>query len=143
MKTRRFVSTTLAALAGVGLMGSLAACNQVASAEVGACTNTSDLQGQITEIPTVDCTEEHDAQVVGKFDMPDGEFPGDEGVSAAAEEDCRAAFESFVGISYDESTLQMRFIGPSEQTWDQANDREVICFAIGEPTTESWEGAAI
>lgn len=140
----RLVSTTLAALAGVGLMGSLAACNQVATAEVGACTNTSDLQGEITDIPTVDCSEEHDAQVIGKFDLDDGDFPGEDAIATAAEEGCREQFESFIGISYDESSLLMNFIGPNQSTWEQANDREVICFAISEsPATGSWEGAAI
>lgn len=143
MKTR-IIRTSFVALAGLGLIGSLAACNQqVATAEVGECVNSDDLMGEITEIPTVDCSEEHDSQVIGKFDIEDGDFPGQEGISAAAEEGCREAFESFVGISFDESSLQMTYVGPSQDTWDQANDREVICFAVGESTTESWEDAAI
>lgn len=140
----RLVSTTLAALAGVGLMGSLAACNQVATAEVGACVNMDDLGGEITDIPTVDCSEDHDGQVVGKFDLDDGDYPGDDAIVAEAEEQCRVLFEEFVGISYDESSLLMRYVPPSQSTWEQANDREVICFAISEtPATGSWEGAAI
>lgn len=84
MKTR-LASTVLAAIAGVGLIGSIAACNQsVATVDVGACLNSSDLEGDITDLPTVDCTESHDAQVVGKFDMEDGDFPGNDAVQAAA-----------------------------------------------------------
>ena len=143
MKTR-LIPTMLAAIAGVGLVSSIAACNQsVATVDVGACINSSDLSGEITDIPTVDCTEDHDAQVVGKFDMEDGDFPGDDGVSSAAEEQCPGLFEDFVGISYEESSLSMSYVGPSEDTWNQADDREIICFAVGDSTTESWEGAAI
>jgi len=141
----RLLSTTFAAIAGVGLISSIAACNQtVATVDVGSCANTSDLTGEITDIPTIECTESHDAQVVGKFDLDDGDFPGDEGIASAAEEGCRGQFETFIGISFDESSLSMNYIGPSEDTWNEADDREVICFAISsEPATESWEGAAI
>jgi hypothetical protein len=143
---RRLISTSFAALAGVGLLGSLAACSSVATVETGTCLNTSDLQGQIEEFNELDCTEEHDAQVVGKFELEDGDFPGDETITAEAEEQCAATFEEYVGISYDESSLSLNFIGPTEQTWDQASDREVICIAFtsdGSTVTESWEGAAV
>lgn len=147
MKTR-LIKTTLAALAGVGLIGSIAACGQqVATAEVGACIVTADLPSDMTEIPTVDCTEEHDAQVVGKFDVEeDGDYPGEDALTAEAEERCAAAFEEYVGIAFEESSLKMSYVYPSEETWNQANDREVLCFAQtadGSTVTESWEGAAI
>lgn len=141
----RLISTTLAALAGVGLISSIAACGgQVATAEVGDCVVTADIPDDVTEIPTVDCGEAHDAQVVGKFDLDDGDYPGDDAVTTAAEEGCVTEFESFVGIAAADSSLQISYVYPTEQTWDQANDREVICFAISaEDATESWEGAGI
>jgi hypothetical protein len=143
----RLIKTTLAALAGVGLIGSIAACGQqVATAEVGACIVTADLPSDMTDIPTVECTEEHDAQVVGKFDVDDGDYPGDDALTAEADERCAAAFEEFVGIAYADSSLDISYVYPSEDTWTQANDREILCFAAtadGSTVTESWEGAAI
>ena len=142
----RLISTTLAALAGVGLISSIAACGgQVATAEVGDCIVTSELgTDEITEIPTVDCTEAHDAQVVGKFDLEDGDFPGDDAIATAAEEGCATEFESFIGAAYADSSLEISYISPTEETWDQADDREVICFAVSaEDATESWEGSGI
>lgn len=141
----RLVSTTLAALAGIGLISSIAACGgQVASAEVGDCVVTEDIPDEVTEIPTVDCGEAHDAQVVGKFDLDDGDFPGLDAVQAAAEEGCVTEFESFVGVTYADSSLNVSYVYPTEQTWDQADDREVLCFAVSaEDATESWEGSGI
>lgn len=141
----RLISTTLAALAGVGLISSIAACGgQVATAEVGDCVVTADIPDDVTEIPTVDCSEAHDAQVVGKFDLDDGDFPGTDAVQSAAEEGCMSEFESFIGAAYADSSLEVSYVYPTEQTWDQANDREVICFAISaEDATESWEGSGI
>lgn len=144
----RLISTTLAAIAGVGLIGSIAACSQqVATVDVGACAQSADLQGDITDIPTVDCTEEHDAQFVGKFDLDDGDFPGEDAIRTAAEEGCTSAFEEFVGIAYSDSTLpvDLNYIAPTQETWDSANDREVLCVIYtndGSTVTESWEGAA-
>lgn len=115
----------------------------VATAEVGDCVNTADMSGSVSEIPVVDCTEEHDSQVVGKFALEDGDFPGDDAISAEAEAGCLDLFAEFIGITYEESSLSMNYLGPSEETW-AVGDREVICFAISsEPVTESWEDAAI
>lgn len=147
MKTGRIVRTTLAIVGAVGVSASLAACgSQVATAEVGDCVNTSDFEGEVTEIPTVECSEEHDAQVFHLFDMEDGDFPGDDAISTAAEEQCLPAFEEFVDTGYQESSLDINFIGPSQDTWDQADDREVICILYtmdGSTSTESFEGSGL
>ncbi|WP_165962964.1 septum formation family protein [Occultella glacieicola] len=146
--SRRIVRTALALVGAAGLAASLAACgSQVATAEVGACSNLEDLSGELTEIPTVDCGEAHDAQFVHSFDIDqDGDFPGDDAIATAAQEGCLSGFESFIGLSYEESTLELDWIAPNESTWDQANDREVLCIAFltdGSTVTESWEGAAV
>ena len=146
----RLISTTLAAMAGVGLIASIGACGalgggQVATAEVGDCIVTAEMgEDEITEIPTVDCSEAHDAQVVGKFDLEDGDFPGTDAIETAAEEGCVTQFESFIGTPATDSSLTVSYIFPTEDTWNQADDREVLCFAVSaEDATESWEGAAI
>lgn len=141
----RLISTTLAALAGVGLISSIAACGgQVATAEVGECIVTSEIPDNVTEIPTVDCTEAHDAQVVGKFDLEDGDYPGEDAIVTAADEGCMEEFESFIGAAYADSSLELSRIYPTEETWNQADDREVLCIAVSaEDATESWESSGI
>ena len=147
MNTARISRAALAVVGAVGVTASIAACGgQVASADVGTCVNSSDFEGEVTEIPEVDCSEEHDAQVFFKFDMDDGDFPGNDAIQTAAGEQCVPAFEDFVGTGYQESSLDINFIGPSEETWDQADDREVICFLYtmdGSTSTESFEGSGL
>lgn len=146
--SRRIVRTTLALVGAAGLAASLSACgSQVATVDAGACSNVSDLEGELTEIPTVDCGEAHDAQFIHVFDIDqDGDFPGADAINAAAQEGCLAGFEDFIGLSYEESVLELQWIPPNEDTWGPANDRQVLCVAFltdGTTTTESWEGAAI
>ena len=148
MNTARIARATLAVVGAVGVSASIAACGgQVATAEVGTCVNSADLSGdEITEIPEVDCADEHDGQVFFKFDMDDGDYPGTDAVSTAAQEQCIPAFGDFVGTEYEESSLDIRYIGPSQDTWDQADDREVICFVVtmdGSTSTESFEGSGL
>lgn len=119
----------------------------VPTAEVGSCINLMDVltvEG-VSDIPTVDCSEEHDAQVFAVVDLPDGEFPGDEAVTSSITSECEAAFEGFVGTPPDESALAFDGLGPSEATW-AVGDRSVICLAFYEDlttVTESFENSGL
>lgn len=147
MPTRRPFRPVLAGAAGLGLLVSLSACSQeLASADVGDCMDSSSLEGAVVDLPTVACDEAHDAQVVGTFDLEGAAFPGEEEVGREATERCAAEFEQFVGIAVDRSTLTLKFLGPNAQTWEADNGRQVICFALtsdGSTVTESWEGAEL
>lgn len=142
MNTRTVSRAALAIVGAVGVSASLVACGQVASVDVGSCVNSSDLSGEITDIPTVDCSDEHDGQVFHTFDLDDGDFPGQDDVDAQAEDGCISGFEDFVGTSFEDSSLAVKYITPSEDTWNDANDREIICAAFtsdGSTVTESFE----
>lgn len=120
-------------------------CAQEApTADVGECLQMESLTGEVTEIPTVDCAEEHDGQVVSAFDMPGEDYPSDEEWTAEIEERCLSGFEEFVGIAYAESALSVRDLSPTEDSWE-AGDRQVLCIAFteAEPATESFEGSEI
>lgn len=99
---------------------------------------------EITDVPAVPCADAHDNEVYYLFDLPDGEYPGDEAVSTGADDGCAAQFESFAGIAYDSSTLDWFTITPTEETWNNVSDREVIC-SIYDPagkTSGSLAGSA-
>jgi len=119
----------------------------VPTAEVGACINAVDLLGGdgVSEIPTVECTEEHDTQVFAVVELPDGEYPGDDALATLVLDECGAAFEGFVGVPPAESTLEFDGLSPSEDTW-AVGDREIICLAFYpdlSTTTESFEGSEL
>lgn len=114
--------------------------------QVGDCFNTADIS-TVDKVEVVDCEVPHVYEVFGLSDY-EGEgdaFPGEDGLSAAADEACRPAFEDYVGITYDESTdWNGTFVNPSEETWAEG-DREIICVLHTRDKTEvagSAEGTA-
>jgi hypothetical protein len=99
-----------------------------------------------SEIETVSCDQPHDSEVYTVFDLPDGDFPGDEEVVAAADERCAGDFESFVGNSYDNSVLDIEYFFPSEESWSFDGDREVACMVYhleGEQLTGSAKASGL
>ncbi len=142
--TRRLI----AALTFTGLAVSLSGCGALGgapTAEVGECLNMENLQeAEVDEIPTVECGEEHDGQVVHTFDMPDGDYPSDEEWQTAIEQGCIEGFEDYVGSSYDDSTIALRDLSPTAESWD-AGDRAVLCIGYLEDSTstESFRGSKV
>ncbi len=115
--------------------------------EVGDCFNTADIS-TVDKVEVVDCEVPHVYEVFGLTDYEGGEgdaFPGEDALSAAADEACRPAFEAYVGITYDESTdWHGTFINPSAETWAEG-DREIVCVLHTRDETEvtgSAEGTA-
>jgi len=111
----------------------------VFSLEVGDCMSSADLTGTITAVDVLPCTQPHAAEVFFEFDLEGTVFPDEDTILAAVEAQCVPAFAEFVGTEYFESTLDLRWILPTEETWDQADDRLVQCFIL--QPDESGEGA--
>jgi hypothetical protein len=114
-------------LAALVAVATVACSKEVATADVGDCFEQPDDIGAIGEFDTVDCDEAHFGEVYDKFDLEGDDFPGTEAVSQQAQEGCLASFEEYVGIPYEESIYQILPISPTEETWNEADDREVIC----------------
>ena len=96
----------------------------------------------VPESAVVDCSTPHYAEAYAQFDLPEGDFPGEEAVTTAAEEGCDTEFETFVGMPYQESVLEVFYYYPTEEVW--AFDRSVVCILIdpsGEPVTGTLQGA--
>jgi hypothetical protein len=94
------------------------------------------------------CQESHDAEVVGVVVHPaddEADFPGDDAVFDHAEEPCIEAFEEWVGVPFEESTLDLYFIIPNEEGWD-FGQRTIRCVTIpidGQPLEGSVRGTGI
>jgi hypothetical protein len=141
---RKGLALALLVLAGGTLVGCGLLDEEVPTAEVGECVN-NDLNGIVEEFEVVDCNESHTGELFFKFELPDGDFPGQEAIDEAITEQCQGQeFEDFVGTPYNDSEIFVAALPPSEQTWNEADDREVLCFAVtqdGSPLTESVEGS--
>lgn len=117
----------------------------VFSFEVGDCF--SDAGGDTVEsLPLISCDEEHDVEVYALYDLPDGDFPGDDAVVEAASEGCLERFDAYVGIAYADSVYDINTIFPTENTWNNLFDREIVCLLVridGQPNIGSAEGSGI
>jgi hypothetical protein len=124
----------------------VAACGggSVFTLEVGTCFDDTD-ETEVSSVPEVDCSEPHDNEVFAVFDYTDADtFPGTAEMNDAAQELCIAEFEAYVGLSYQESALEVFPITPTQGSWD-SGDREVICALYNldlSKLTGSMAGAA-
>ncbi len=129
------------ALAGCSLIGNIAGGNDtptttdegtttdVFTIAVGDCLNDAAVEGEVSEVLTIDCAEEHDSEAYASIIMDDGDFPGDTAVDDQAVSGCKAEFSTFVGIDYDSSVYDFSYYYPTEESWGQG-DREILCLIV-------------
>ena len=134
-------------MGGEGVVEGDGESTDVFSLAVGDCLNDLDASGEVSAVPKVDCSEPHDSEIYKSVIMSDGDFPGEEAISAASEEGCLAEFETFVGAPYETSLVDFNYYQPTESTW-ASGDREILCIAMeydteGNPvkTTGSLQGS--
>jgi hypothetical protein len=93
---------------------------------VGDCLTM--VQGtEVDAVPVVPCSEPHSDEVFFDFTLDDGDFPGDEAIATAAQDGCLAEFDTFVGMPYDSSTLDIGWYVPTADSWDLRDDRVMSC----------------
>jgi hypothetical protein len=88
------------------------------------------------------CEEQHLMEVIGIPALDYAEtapFPVEADLDRQSDELCRTAFEGYVGIDFDDSTLDATYYPPSEGTWT-IGDRLVVCTVVASeiaPFTQS------
>ncbi|MDJ0334588.1 septum formation family protein [Salinibacterium sp. G-O1] len=97
--------------------------------QVGDCLNDGDVTGEVSEVKVIDCDAEHDSEAYKSIKMTDDEFPGETAVDDMAISECKSAFSAFVGIDYDDSSLDFSYYYPTESSWAQG-DREILCLVV-------------
>ena len=100
------------------------------SMQVGDCFNDDpnlDMTAEVFGVDGIPCNEPHDNEVYAIFNTTLTEFPGDDQIGILAEDECIARFEAFVGRDYMSSQLDVLPIYPTRESWEQVNDREIIC----------------
>ncbi|BDI22593.1 DUF4190 domain-containing protein [Herbiconiux sp. L3-i23] len=96
--------------------------------QIGDCLNEASAD-VVSSVEAVDCAAPHDYEVFTEFQVPGDAFPGIDEVDLAASDGCYAAFPAFVGLSYEESTLDYSYFAPTEESW-AGGDRLVSCLII-------------
>jgi len=115
---------------------------------VGTCFDAADAAlgaTEVAQVPIVDCAEPHDNEVYAAFDMTATEFPGFETAEQLAFNECVARFDTFVGVTWEDSELDFTYLYPTDNSWSRG-DREIVCAIHridGQKSTGSLEGAGI
>lgn len=125
--------------------GSVVGSGDVSSADVavGDCLIdplAGEDEGEVDDIRAVPCTEPHDLEVYALGTLPDGEYPADEELDTEAGDVCVTNFDAYVGTAYEDSRLDLGFITPSAEAWDDG-DRGVSCFLFELDGTQRSETA--
>ena len=134
-------------VAGLGLVGmgyaGIAGQDGTTRSEDGAITEEGELgafrirlgdciegalDGPVESVQGVPCDSPHLLETYHAFNLPDGDYPGDESVGNMADDGCYGAFEPFVGLSYEESIYGFSTLTPTRESWDGVDDREVLCL---------------
>ena len=140
--TRGHMKLRIALLLALGLI--TAACSgNVFDLEVGQCFNDPDSFDEVANVDIVECSEPHDNEVYHVFDLADGDYPGLSAVETDAADGCLSAFEPFVQRDYQTSELDIRYLYPTPDTWDNG-DREIVCALFdlsGNQMTGSAQGS--
>jgi Septum formation len=108
---------------------------------VGDCLS-EEVTGDVTEVPIVPCDQPHQSEVYFIYTIEEDAFPGRDGLDAIIEEQCLPQFESFVGVPYLQSEIEVTTLEPTDESWD-LGDRELVCMVQDPagPVTASLEGA--
>jgi len=96
--------------------------------EVGTCFDTPAKTSAISEVPTIDCAEAHDAEIIWKGPSS---VTGDyrrEAIEAAATEKCGVALVEYVGANWIDLDLKAGYFYPDATAWGN-DQRTILCYA--------------
>ena len=115
--------------------------------QAGDCFNDPEegSSTQVTELQAVPCDEPHDNEVFHVFDLDDGDFPGADEAKELGLAGCEPELEAYIGATAEEAGLAIVPVTPTEESWNNRDDRTVICAlykADGSELTGSLEGDA-
>lgn len=112
--------------------------------EVGTCLMdlSTPLGQDLTEIPSIACSEPHESEVFAEVTLEGDTFPGVDSITETAIGACLGEFADFVGLDHAASILDFAYYYPTPSSW-AVGDRSVFCvvFEPGVLTTGTLEQA--
>jgi hypothetical protein len=116
--------------------------------EVGDCfVAPTEVKAELSNLGRVPCAVPHQLELYAleKYQGQNGsdDYPGNDVLETFAKGVCAQAFTGYVGIAYPDSSLWLTDLLPSARSWQQSNDRSVLCFVTttGDPLTASVKGS--
>jgi hypothetical protein len=108
----------------------------VFSLRVGDCvqppTELGDAERpELERVTAVPCSEPHTHEVFARplFTATDA-YPGPNQLRAFADGACLSEFEGYVGVPYEDSALRFSYLLPSLRSWNEGDDRTVVCLLV-------------
>jgi hypothetical protein len=132
----------------VAVSSALAGCGGKSAfdLQVGDCFDDPESFEEVETVPERECSEPHDNEVYANVVMSGTEWPGQTAVEDFADEACLDEFEPYVGAAYEDSALEFGWLVPTEESWNEADDRTVTCILYDinlEKLTGSMEGTGV
>lgn len=127
--------------------------------EIGNCfVAQKEVTAELADLSKVPCTAAHQEELYAKipYQAPSGTtsasvnpdiagdtYPGDAALDTFAKGACAQSFTGYVGIAYPDSGLWMTYLLPSARSWQQGDDRTILCFVTttGGSLTASVKGS--
>ncbi|MGQ4266884.1 septum formation family protein [Nocardiopsis sp. MT53] len=108
--------------------------------EPGDCFMLPSFEEEFPEVELTSCDESHDAQAIGAFTAPAGDWPGMAGFASASETECSPIADRNVDASLMSPSDQLGFIAPNRASWDFGVDH-VTCIVFTEDA--SWTSSVL
>jgi len=113
---------------------------KITDLRVGDCFDLKDPAAELIEdVKAVPCEQEHEYEMFLIGSMAAGSYPSDTAFSSFVENECLPAFETYVGLVYEESVLDVFWVVPSTDSWNDG-DRAVQC-AVYHPRIHRLTGS--
>jgi len=78
-------------------------------------------------LEVVPCAEPHDTEIYYSFTLAEGAMPDAAAMRQLGADQCFPAFDSFVGIPFELSDLDVFPLMPTAEQWEQRDHRTVHC----------------
>ncbi|GAA0436441.1 hypothetical protein Aca07nite_17040 [Actinoplanes capillaceus] len=99
----------------------------VTDLKAGDCIRDFDGTGAIYDLPTVACTDPHQAEIYHVYTFPEGSYPGTAQVEAESDKRCGAAFEPY--LTPQTENMDIYYLYPrNDREWRQ--DRSISCLVV-------------
>ncbi|UQN15229.1 septum formation family protein [Gulosibacter sp. ACHW.36C] len=115
---------------------------------VGDCvTQPEEESSEYQSLEVVPCTQAHEYEVFYEFNVEDLDEFDQTAIEDEILDQCYGQpFEDFIGTAYDQSTLGVQYLMPTQGSWD-SGDRLVSCMVYEaddtNETTQSLEGSRL
>ena len=105
----------------------VAATTDAFSIKVGDCVGKLD-GDSAQKLPLTPCDQAHYWEAYASSALEGTDFPGASQINELSDKACSAAYAGFMGIDLDDSRYEVTYLGPTRESWTQAQDREVVCL---------------